>query len=219
MASRANPGSDDSGTQLLLSVLGEVVLPHGGAAWTSSLVALLAELGIGNRNARQAISRLAEGGLLRNERLGRLARWHLTPTAQKFLADGAARIYGFAETAKAWDGHWLMVMCSVPEDLRAERPRLRAGLGFEGFGFLAPGVAICAHVDREPAANRVLHELGLASEAVVMRAEAGALSPDASLIARAWDLESLAADYREFIHRFEPCRPTTDPARCAAVVG
>ena len=214
----ARAGSDGSAKEILRSVLGELVLPNGGAAWTSTLVAVLASLDIADRNARQAISRLADGGTLQNERQGRRARWHLTPQAETFLTKGADRIYSFAAGTDEWDGHWLMVMCSVPEDRRAERPRLRARLGFEGFGFLTASVAICAHVDREPAAQRVLNDLGLLTDAVVLRAEASTLSPDGALIERAWDLDALAKTYSEFIDRFENRRATTDPARCAAVV-
>ena len=218
VASNDQSGPEGSGKELLLSVLGELLLPNGGSAWTSTLVAVLAELGISDRNARQAIARLADGGTLRNERLGRRARWHLTREAEEFLTKGAERIYGFGSDSDSWDGHWLMLMCSVPEDQRADRPRLRSRLGFEGFGFLAPGIAICAHIDREAAAARVLHDLGLLADAVLLRSEASPLSPDATLIERAWDLASLGDTYSEFIARFHQRRPTSDPQRCAAVV-
>ena len=218
MASNEQSGPEGSGKELLLSVLGELLLPNGGSAWTSTLVAVLAEIGISDRNARQAIARLADGGMLRNERLGRRARWHLTSETEEFLTKGAERIYGFGSDSDSWDGHWLMLMCSVPEDQRAERPRLRSRLGFEGFGFLAPGVAICAHIDREAAAARVLDDLGLLADAVLLRSEASTLSPDATLIERAWDLAALGDTYTEFIARFHQRRTTTDPQRCAAVV-
>ena len=179
---------------------------------------MLAALDISDRNARQAIARLAENGSLRNERIGRLARWDLTPRSERLLAVGAERIYGFASNDNEWDGRWLLVLCSVPEEQRSQRPRLRARLGFEGFGFLTPTVAICAHIDREEAATRVISELGLSNDALVMRAEAGTMSPDRLLIARAWDLDSLGTQYREFVGRFERRVAENGPGYCAAVV-
>ena len=49
---------------MLLTILGEFVLPRGGTAWTQSLVDGLATLGASERNARQAIARTAEQGFL-----------------------------------------------------------------------------------------------------------------------------------------------------------
>jgi phenylacetic acid degradation operon negative regulatory protein len=212
------PRSGPSAKAVLLTVLGELVLPNGGGAWTQTLVEILDGLGVGERNARQAVARLAEQGLLANERRGRLARWHLTEEARRLLTAGAERIYGFGSAADDWDGHWLVVMCSVPEDQRAQRQQLRTRLGFAGFGFLAPGVAVTPHLDREAAANAVLRDLGLAAGALVLRAEAGELSPDAELLARAWDLDALAGEYAAFVAAFERRSAASGPGQATALI-
>src|SRR5215213_1969322 len=46
-----------SARSLLLTVLGEFVHPRGTPVWTATLVAALAELGIEEKSARQAIAR------------------------------------------------------------------------------------------------------------------------------------------------------------------
>jgi phenylacetic acid degradation operon negative regulatory protein len=208
-----------SGTELLVTVLGEIVLPTSqNSAWVSSLLTILAELGITERNARQAIARQASKDLLRVERIGRVSRCHLTKKSKDFLVAGAQRIYGFAELERDWDERWLVVMCSVPESERAKRARLRTRLGFEGFGFLNPTTAICAHTDRESAANQVLQDLGLGETAVVMKATAGFLSPDDDLIVRTWDLENLGESYELFNSRFVKRTPKTDAQRTAALI-
>jgi phenylacetic acid degradation operon negative regulatory protein len=210
---------DASGTELLVTVLGEMVLPASpNSAWVSSLLVILGELGISERNARQAIARQASKDLLRVERIGRVSRCHLTKKSQDFLAAGAQRIYGFAEPERDWDEQWLVVMCSVPESERAKRARLRTRLGFEGFGFLNPTTAICAHTDREDAATRAIQDLGLAESAVVMKATAGFLSPDADLIERTWDLGYLGDSYDQFNARFAKRVPKTDAQRTAALI-
>jgi len=68
---------------MLLTVLGEFVLPAGGAAWTGSLVAAASALDIGEKNARQALARIGEQGLISSERHGRVARWSLTPRGRE----------------------------------------------------------------------------------------------------------------------------------------
>lgn len=196
------PRSGRSARALLITMLGEFVLPVGGSVWTSTIIDGLAALGVGERNARQAVARLGDDGLLRGRRVGRVTQWHLTARAERLLADGTERIYGFRTGEAAWGRRWLVVLTSIPEEERAKRHQLRTRLGFAGFGFLGAGVAISPHVDREEVANDVLRELELDASAVTFVAETGSLVPDAELIERAWDLGDLAARYREFATAF-----------------
>lgn len=212
------PRSGSSAKALLLTVLGEFVLPHSGSAWTSTLVGGLAMLDVQERNARQAVTRLAEQGVVRSTKEGRKARWHLTDKGRSLLTAGAHRIYGFGAGEDEWDGRWLVVLCSVPEEQRAKRHQLRSKLGFAGFGFLGPGVAISPHLDREAAANAVLDELGLLPGATVFRAETGELVDADDLLRRAWDLDTLAARYDEFTNDFARRAPRTSGERFAALI-
>ena len=207
-----------SARSVLLTVLGEFVLPHGGSLWTSTVVRALGALAVEERNARQALLRLAEAGTVTSEREGRKARWQLTEQGRRLLTAGTTRIYQFGSSGDDWDGRWLVVLCSVPEEQRAKRHQLRNALGFAGFGFLSPGVAVCPHVDREDAANAVLTELGLVPGAVVFRAETGSLLSAGELFGRAWDLDHLATEYREFLDAFASREPGDDMARFAALV-
>jgi phenylacetic acid degradation operon negative regulatory protein len=219
MTDRAmRPRSGSSAKALLLTTLGEFVLPHGGSVWTSTVVSALAVLGVEERNARQAVARLADQGILRSEKEGRKARWHLTDQGSRLLTVGSGRIYQFGAGGDTWDERWLVVLCSVPEDQRAKRHQLRSQLGFAGFGFLAPGVAISPHLDREDAANAVLKDLGLLPGAVVLRAETGELVAPDELLRRAWDLDSLASGYDGFIAAFKRRSPRSDEANFAALV-
>lgn len=211
------PRSGSSAKALLLTALGEFVLPHRGSVWTSTVIRSLARLGVGERNARQALSRLADQGVIRSHREGRRARWHLTEAGRDLLTTGTQRIYGFGRGDDDWDGRWLVVLCSVPEEQRAKRHRLRSQLGFAGFGFLAPGVALSPHVEREAVANGVLKDLGLIPGAVVFRAEAGELASADELLERAWDLTGLAARYERFLRTFAGRSPTSDEARFSAL--
>jgi phenylacetic acid degradation operon negative regulatory protein len=218
MADRgARSRSDSSAKARLLTVLGEFVLPHGGSVWTSTLVRSLHVLGVAERNARQALARLTGQGIVRSHRQGRRARRQLTERGRELLSSGSERIYGFASGDDAWDGRWLVVLCSVPEEQRAKRHQLRSQLGFAGFGFLAPGLAISPHLDREAVANGVLKELGLLPSAVVFRAETAELVSTEELLERAWDLATLAARYEDFVRSFGRRSPHGDEAQFVAL--
>lgn len=212
------PRSGSSAKALLLTILGELVLPHGGTVWTHTVIRLLELCDVDERNARQAIARLAEQGIVTNERRGRRTRWFLAPAGRELLMTGAVRIYSFGASTQHWDEHWLVVLYSVPEGQRAKRHQLRSRLAFAGFGFLGPGVAITPHVDREDIANGVLEDLDLVSAAVVLRAEAGELVPATQLLHRAWDLDGLAGRYLEFATRFARRSPRADISRLVALI-
>jgi phenylacetic acid degradation operon negative regulatory protein len=212
------PRAGSSAKALLLTVLGEFVLPAGGSAWTQTLVGSLAALDVGEHNARQAIARLSDQHLISGERLGRRTRWALTQEAQQLLVEGARRIYEFGSAGATWDGRWLVVVYSAPASPRVKRQQLRSRLAFAGFGFLGSNVAITPHLDREPTANRVLRELGLVDGSLVVRAEAGDLVPVEDLVRRAWDLESVATSYRHFSATFERLRPGSPALRFGALV-
>lgn len=197
-------------TSLLLTMLGEFVRPAGGSVWTSTIVAGLDAVGITERNARQAVARLGEQGIVESERVGRRTRWHLTPAGTSLLTTGAERIYSFGRRAHDWDRTWLLVICSIPETQRAVRHRFRTQLTFEGFGFLAPTIAISPHVDREKAANDIIAGLDLTESAITFVATSGSLTPDRTILETAWDLDELTARYDEFVARFGGRVPTAE---------
>jgi phenylacetic acid degradation operon negative regulatory protein len=203
----------------LLTLLGEVVLPRRDTgAWTQSLVSALETTGVEEKNARQALARLGDRGVLTGDRIGRRVRWRLTPHGVELLSTGAERIYGFGGADEHWDGQWLVVLCPVPEEQRGKRQQLRTRLAFAGFGFLPGGAAVCPHLDRERVAHDVLKDLGLVDLAVVLRAAPSDLVPSAELVQRAWDLDELAASYRHFIAAFDRRSPRTPVATLAATI-
>ena len=212
------PRSGSSAKALLLTVLGELVLPHGGSVWTATLVEGLGLLGVDDRNVRQAAGRLRDEGLLDTVRHGRRAEWRLTEAGRHLLTAGTDRIYRFGADGPAWDHRWLVVLSAVPEDQRAKRHQLRSQLSFAGFGFIDAGTAVSPHPEREGLANDVLRDLGLVDSSIVFVAETGSLVPDAEILRRAWDLDALAERYQAFVAEFRGRRPTTPPERFAALI-
>src|SRR5262245_14480442 len=133
------PERSQSARSLLLTLLGEYVLPAGTPAWTTAFVGVLGGLGVEATAARQALARTASAGWLAAERDGRRTRWRLTEAGTQLLSDGARRIYGFAPSTAAWDGRWLVLLVSVPERRREARHALRTRLAWAGFGSPAAG--------------------------------------------------------------------------------
>src|SRR4051794_31339864 len=162
-----------SARSLLLTVLGEFVLPAGRPLWTSTLIALLADLDVAEKAARQAIMRTADDGWIEPSRIGRETRWALTAAGTELLREGTERIYGFAAAGQPWDGRWLVLTVAGPESNRALRQRLRTRHGWAGLGSASPGVWVTPRVGREAAARRGLEGRGLLGRAWTFVARAG----------------------------------------------
>lgn len=218
LVGEALPAQRAGAKALLLTVLGEFVLPSGGEAWTSSLVSAADALGIGEKNARQAIARIGDQGLIESSRHGRRVCWSLTAEGRQLLESGTQRIYGFGTTFVDWHGEWLVAHCPVAEAKRSVRNQLRAQLGFLGFGELSASLLISPHVEREPELRQVLDDLGLLDESIILQSKASSDNENSDLVRRAWDLDELASSYVSFSHAQHHRSPTTVEASFRAVV-
>jgi phenylacetic acid degradation operon negative regulatory protein len=207
--SRRREVGGTSARSLLMTVLGEYVLPGDAPVWTLSLVRALALLDVEEKSARQALARSAAEGWLRSERSGRRVRWELTEPGRRLLSEGASRIYSFGRQGSRWDGRWLILLVSVPEAKRDLRHRLRTRLTWAGFGAPAPGVWLSPQPAREAEARRILVELGLAEASMSFLASYGSVGTPQTLVGLAWDLDSLAGRYEAFIAAFSGLRPAT----------
>jgi len=196
-----------SARSLLLTVLGEYVLPGGEPVWTATLVRVLALLGVAEKAARQALARSAAEGWITSRRHGRLAMWELTDAGRRLLTEGARRIYTFGQDGPDWDGRWLVLLTGAPEAGREDRHRARTQLTWAGFGALPGGVWVSPDPGREQEASRILDELGLAGKAMSFIASYGGIGAPADVVALAWDLRAVEARYEQFIDTFTPVEP------------
>jgi phenylacetic acid degradation operon negative regulatory protein len=215
--SRRQAGSD-SARSLLLTVLGEFALPAGEPPWTATLLHVTGGLGVEEKSARQALTRLAAGGWIAAQRAGRRARWRLTGSGRELLADGAARIYAFGRGRESWDGRWLVLTVTVPETRRELRHQLRTRLTWAGFGSPAPGVWVSPHPAREADAKGVVQQLGLDAATFSFSGPYAGIGSERTLVEQAWQLGSLAADYEDFLRAFAGLRPGPGDATVLAQV-
>ncbi|HEY2603058.1 MAG TPA: PaaX family transcriptional regulator C-terminal domain-containing protein [Thermoleophilaceae bacterium] len=192
---------------ILLTVLGEYVLPRGDPVWQETLVAALGALDYSEHAARQALARSVRDGWLESERRGRRARVRLTPATAELLSTGAGRIYAFGEPWE-WDGEWLIVVVRVPEARRELRHQLRTQLAWAGLGSLGGGVWLTPHGDREQELSALV-DAESAAEVVSFRGHIGSLGEPRKVAEEAWDLDAVAQRYEDFIARFSRARPSS----------
>lgn len=198
-----------SARSLLLTVLGEFVLPADEPVWTSVLIRILGDLGVEPKSARQALARTAAEGLLVSDRAGRRVRWSLTESGRRLLSDGAARIYGFGSPRPAWDGRWLVVLVSVPESRRQLRHRLRTRLAWAGLGSPAPGVWLSPDPTKQGEAAGVVADLDLTSVTSSFVGPFGVIGEQLTVVELAWDLAAVETAYEDFLDRFDGAAPAT----------
>jgi len=214
--SRRHAAGAPSARGLLFTLLGEFVLPGGGTAWTSAVLAAFARLGIEEKATRQALTRTAASGWLDAEKVGRRTRWRLTGSARRMLTVGAERIYSFTGPTEDWDGRWLLVYVRIPDSDRRAKHVVRSRLSWAGFGSLGAGLWISPHPDREAEAIGVLTEARVAQDAHVFVASRSGLADVRIMVADAWDLTAIEEQYGQFIEEF---RVTAPPDVLAANFG
>jgi phenylacetic acid degradation operon negative regulatory protein len=191
---------------LIVTLFGDYWLERPEHLPSAGLVALAGEFGVSPTSARAALSRLARRGLLAPSKAGRNTYYGLTHRAERVLRAGQQRIVRFGRTsAQPWDGRWVVVVFSVPEQRRDVRHALRTRLRWLGFATLYDGVWVSP---RPVAAESVtaLRELGVEQATVL---ESAALHPAPGGPGHplaAWDLDELRAGYDDFVTEFAPVR-------------
>ncbi len=199
-----SPGSARS---LLLTVLGELVLPAGRPVWTSALLHVLTGVGVEEQTARQAIARGAAAGWIVGERHGREVRWEITPAGRQLIEEGAQRVYSLS-AAPEWDGHWLILLITIPQSLRTVRKKLYGALSWAGFGNPTPSVWLTPHPERAAEARRVVTDLGLRESTLSFTGSSTDVGlSDAEIVQRAWDLDGLVAMYDELLRTYDGAHP------------
>lgn len=185
---------------LIFTLLGDYIVDRGGKIWTSSLLQLMALLGISERAVRSALSRITQKGWIVSQKIGRRSQYILTDRGLSLMESGHQRIFEAAPID--WDGKWNVVVYSFSEEKRQIRHALRTHLSWLGFGLLTPGTWISPHHPIEKL-NRTFKELDI--EKYVDMFSGVFLGPSSveNIINRCWDLERLAIQYQKFIEQFK----------------
>jgi phenylacetic acid degradation operon negative regulatory protein len=205
--SRVSVGSARS---LLLTVLGEFVMPSGQAVWTSALLHALLGAGTAENSARQAIARSAAAGWLEGRKDGRQVRWRLTPTGRRVIEAGSRRVSALSAPRLEWDGRWRVLVITVPNTQRDSRRKLYRGLSWAGFGNPTAGTWVTPNAEAVALAAEVVEDLGLSPWCLSFEGSGlGVGLTDQDIVDQAWDLDAIAQHYAQSMSRFTNV-PVTD---------
>lgn len=188
---------------IILDVFGHASR-HGIGTWiaTSSLIALVADLGLDEQSVRSAVSRMKRAGLLVREQRGRQAGYRPSEEALRIFEEGERRIFRAIEPADLEEG-WALAVFSVPEPDRAKRHVLRSRLEWLGFGNPVPGVWIAPRRVLDEARG-LIERHRLAGYVDLFEASYRGFDDVRGLVERAWDLERLGRMYEAFLEEQRP---------------
>src|SRR5258708_13702055 len=189
-------------------MVGESIMPRGGAIGLGSLIELAASFGLNERLVRTATARLAHDGWLQGRRAGKLSEYHLSKNGRARFAEATKRIYG--EPDREWSGRWTL---SVGPPMRAaERNEIREELVWLGSG--ESSVNVFAHPEFDSRALGAQRSSGgLLSRVVAFDASLGEDDAPQRLVGLGWDLEDLGERYRRFVNRFAMVQAELNPHR------
>ena len=197
--------SEPNPRSLLLTVLGDLVLPSGGRAWLPAIAQAMELLDVDAETTARGLRQLAGENIVEPQRQGRLAAYELTVPGRRRLEEAAERIY--LRRSLQWDGRWRLLTSVTAATDSGEHDELARELSWLGFGSLGAGVWACPW-DLGARLDAVLAKHGVVGSAETFTSLADG-GDDAGLARRAYDLDGLRARYREFIDRFTPWRDDT----------
>jgi len=189
---------------LVMTVMGDAIAPHGGAAWLGSLIELLGPLGVTDRLVRTSVFRLVQEGWLTASREGRRSRYGFDPKSLPRFQRADRRIY--APPGLHWDGRWTLLLApngSIDGDLRTA---VRKELQWEGFAMLGPGLLAHPAGDVEGLADALERTSAAGKVFALSAAELPDVGsrPLQELVNEGWNLTAVAQGYRDFIAQFSP---------------
>ena len=185
------------------------IVAQRGEIGSAELAEVLQKFGLSSDAVRAAANRMARTGLLAKVGRGRgNVSYKVGPKGQAIVNQFIFKLLQWhvaLEGQQAWDGTWLVVAFSVPEDQRVKRDVFRDRLIEVGFGLLSSSVWI-SPFDQEADVAALVGELGLDGMVAILHCDhiqMPGLVGVGELARGVWDLEPLAQHYRDLNHRIE----------------
>jgi phenylacetic acid degradation operon negative regulatory protein len=175
---------------IVITVFGDAIVPRGGSVWLGTLLAFFEMLDIEGGVVRTAMSRLADGGWLERNRVGRNSFYRLAGKGRQTFDAATRHIYD--PPSADWTGRFELLLIGAGEDRDASREALKNA----GFGSPLPGVWVA------PSGVPVPEE---ASGAIRLEVSAEDNS-GRRLLRESWPLDRTADAYLKFMKTFEPLR-------------
>jgi phenylacetic acid degradation operon negative regulatory protein len=202
---------------MLYTVYGVFIRHFSHEIALSAVVDLLTEFGFNPPAVRAAMSRLAAQGWLDLRKDGRNTFISLTERSLERVDEAATRIYRLRP--QKWNGQWLLLTYTIPEEQREMRDALRADLDWWGFGTLGTSTRLSPH-ELSPALAARLNSPELAPYLDIFSARY--TGSDRELVSKGFDVGQVNERYRAFLARFKPfytaAQATTIPDEQVAFV-
>lgn len=178
---------------VLITVLGDAIVPRGGVVGLASIQPVLSRLQIEPNAVRTAMSRLARDGWVKRERIGRQSFYALASEGYDLFDQASKRIY--ATEHVSWDGTFEFVM--MTDESPAMRKANQRKMGELGFGTLMADVYVRPKLHN-------LHAPSLDSDRLRLEVQSFAPLSVPELVGRCWPVDDLSKGYRTLMLEFEP---------------
>ncbi|MBN1976025.1 MAG: hypothetical protein JW918_01380 [Anaerolineae bacterium] len=185
------------------------IVAQRGEIGGAELAEIAQKFGLSPDAVRAASNRMARTGLLEKVGRGRgNARYKVGPKGQAIVDQFIVKLVHWhmaLEGQQAWDGTWLVVAFSVPEEQRVKRDVFRDRLVEMGFGLLSSSVWL-SPFDQEADVAALVGELDLDGMAAILHCDhiqMPGLAGVGELARSVWNLEPLAEHYRDINRRIE----------------
>lgn len=198
---------------LIATIYGDMLVPHGGTVWLGSLVKMAEPFAIPSYLSRTTALRLVKDGWLHPTRVGKLSFYSMTDEHVRNVIAYYPRVYGEPSRSRAVT--WRLLITSAAGLDTKAYANLRRNLLWSGVGQVAPHVFISAAEDLG-SVRALLKDAQLLERVQIL--DASAVSPSGpdlmrNIVAEAWNIEALEASYSEFLARFRPVWSAIEASR------
>ncbi|MGB3184816.1 MAG: PaaX family transcriptional regulator C-terminal domain-containing protein [Ornithinimicrobium sp.] len=185
----------------VFDLYGDHLASRSGWAPVAGVVALSRACDIAAPATRTALHRMVAQGWLEQQARDGLRGYAVTPAATNRLDRARARIY--APGPRDWNGSWHTLIPQLA-GARSVRERAISALAYLGYGRLGRQVFISPW--RNPEASEVLRGMDVAYTDVY----GPSVSAPQAMAAMVWDLDHLAAQYRDFARSLPAGQPLAE---------
>ncbi|SOB98518.1 PaaX family transcriptional regulator [Ureibacillus xyleni] len=184
---------------MIFTLFGDYICHYGSKIWIGSLIQLLKEFGHNEQTVRVAVSRMVKQGWLSSEKKSNKSYYFLTKRGEQRIQEAGNRI--FKLKSPKWDGKWLILMYTIPEEDRHIRDELRRELHWSGFGSFSNGCWISPN-NLVNEVNILIQKYQIEDYVEFFVADYFGPKDEQLLVRKSWDIEGIEKRYEEFIDEY-----------------
>ncbi|HEM6663138.1 TPA: PaaX family transcriptional regulator C-terminal domain-containing protein [Acinetobacter baumannii] len=191
-----------SGTSLISTIFGDLVLHRGGNISLASLIQLLELFGFNDRAVRTSVFRLVKNDWLCSDKIGRTSFYRITDSSRSTYLQAEQRIYN--DQMKEWDHYWdLILMSSLDTENKALLKKELEWLGFANISTNLMAYPGCNRIELQ----RLLVDLNMSEQVVVFKAETlqlfnNSVDTIGRMLRTNWPIDELRQRYLQFLDIF-----------------